>query len=243
MTAKRFFAAASQIQPPHIFLEGREHHHLSRVVRIQAGQKIEIFDDKGILYSARIEHIDSSTTRLRILESFNPNGFNLKLILAPALIKAKAMEFVIQKSTELGAACISPVVTDRSVVKFEGNIQKKLTRWKKIILDAAKQSGRTDLPEIKKPVPLTAFLEAKHSGAGFCLSQQADNTLKDVILDSSPPEDDVLLLVGPEGDWTDPEKKTIVQHGFRMASLGRMTLRSETAAISGLAIISHFWMS
>jgi 16S rRNA (uracil1498-N3)-methyltransferase len=243
LTAKRFFASTEQIRSPYIILKGREHHHLSRVVRIQTGQIIEVFDEKGKCYFARVDHIDPSITRLRIIESFKPSPSRVQIILAPALIKAKAMELTIQKAAELGAASISPVIAERSVVKFSGDMHKKISRWKKIILDAAKQSGRSGLPEIKTPVTLSVFLKAKHNGMGFCLTQDAEHTIKEMIFELSPPENEVILLVGPEGDWTEPEKKAIVQHGFRMASLGRMTLRSETAAISGLAIFSHFWMS
>lgn len=243
MTPKRFFAASNQIKPPYIILTGREHHHLSRVVRIQTGQRIEVFDERGYAYSALVEHIDSSATRLRILESLPSSQNKLKLILAPALIKAKAMELVIQKSTELGASCIYPLIAQHSVVKYDSNVQKKMSRWKKIILDAAKQSGQTILPEMKQPVTLTDFFASQPKKTGFCLDQEAENLLKQHLHRIPPPKDEVLLMVGPEGDWTEEEKKAIVQHGFHMAGLGRMILRSETAAISGMAIISHFWMS
>lgn len=242
MTAKRYFAPAEQIQFPFITLKGREHHHLTRVMRIQRGETIEVFDGRGNYHSARVERIDSSITKLRIVKSYFENKARFKLILAPALIKPKSMDLMLQKSTEMGASCISPVLAERSVVKLERNIQKKITRWEKIVLSAAKQCGRAYLPKIEKPVPLARFLKEKAGGTGLCLYQHEQYLLKDILEESSPSPEKVFLLVGPEGDWTDPEKKNIVQHGFRMASLGPKTLRSETAAICGLAIISHFWM-
>lgn len=245
MTSNRFFIEPEQIQFPYIFLEGDEHHHLSNVARIKPPQKVWLFNGKGTGYLAQVEEIMNGRTRLRILEKEEENPPRVKITLSQALIKTKNMEFILQKATELGLSHFIPVVSSRSLVKVEGKINTKINRWKRIIREAAKQSGASSLPSVSPPQELSRVIQRKEEKK-LLLSERGGKKLKEILLDDPQVSggglfSTALILVGPEGGWTEQEEIDILGHGFERVSLGSQILRTETASICAAAMMAHFW--
>jgi len=228
LTSNRFFIKQSNIRSSYVFLDGEEHHHLSRVARIKPGEKVWLFDERGTNYLARVEEVTKEKTRLAILERRVTPEPRVEITLAQALIKSKKMNSIIQKATELGVTTIIPVITARTVVRIEERAEKKLERWQKIIKAAAKQSKISFLPSISSPVTLEKLVEERDEAKKLVLSENTSSA---------------IILVGPEGGWTSEEEEYILDHAYEAVSLGRQVLRAETAALASLAMISHFWNS
>jgi 16S rRNA (uracil1498-N3)-methyltransferase len=166
-----------------------------------------------------------------------------------ALIKSRGWEWVLQKGTEMGMSALVPIITARSVIHIESaSVPKKLDRWKRIIREAAKQSGRVWVPEVSPPMALEEFVRSARSAPAFVLDERAEDRLRDIVLEMSGTpaqpkreEREITLLVGPEGGWTNDEAEDIVGHGFTPVSLGNHILRAETAALCSLAVLTQFW--
>lgn len=248
MTSNRFSIRKSDIDSSSVFLYGEEHHHLSHVVRIKPREEVWLFDETGTQYLARVEEIAADRTRLSILKKERAAEPRVRITLAQALIRSKKMNSILQKATEIGAASIIPVITSRTVVKVGDRPTKKLERWKKIIQEAAKQSKIPFLPVLLPPVSLEKLIEERDDAKKLVLSENKGKYLKEILVRSSGPGDkenapppSVIILVGPEGGWTDEEEEYILNHGYEAVSLGQHILRAETAALASLAMVSHFW--
>jgi len=209
---------------------------------------IWLFDREGASYRARVDKIEANETQLTVLEKSQTEPQMLNIILAQAALKQKGMELVLQKSTELGAYSVVPIIAARTMTKLEGNVKNKLERWSRIMREAAKQCGRSTLPELHLPMTLKGWLEKPQDTRKLVLWEEAEMYLKDVILSElsntsfrGPASTSVIILVGPEGGWTKREQKDILERGYEAVALGDNILRAETAAITSLAIISHFW--
>lgn len=250
MTSNRFSIRQSNIRSSFVFIDGKEHHHLSHVARIGVGEEVQLFDERGTSYLARVEEITKVKTRLKILDRMDISEPRVKITLAQALIKSKKMSQVVQKATELGVTTIIPVVTERTVVRIEEKPEKKRERWQKIIQAAAKQSHISFLPSISSPVSLEQLVKKRDEARRLVLSENTGKYMRDILVQGSgsdtgseDPPSSVIILVGPEGGWTDEEEKYILDHGFEAVTLGNQILRAETAALSSLAMVSHFWNS
>jgi 16S rRNA (uracil1498-N3)-methyltransferase len=155
------------------------------------------------------------------------------------------MDLVIQKATELGADAIIPVISGRTVVKVGDAQTQKRERWKRLAIEASKQCGRSAVPDIMIPSSLRTFIPKNRGAKKIFLSEHGGVSLKEMLM--SPLEKktglakSVILLVGPEGGWTEIEEQDMMDSCYEAVSLGSHTLRSETAAIVSLALITHFW--
>jgi len=193
-----------------------------------------------------VEAIEKERTRLVLLGEELKRIPKVRVILALGLLKMKKMDLVVQKATELGAHAIYPLLTGRTIAKIENKQDKKMERWNRIVLEAAKQSGSTPVPEVHPPEELKRFIAGGGESKKMFLSERGGETLRDILM--SPLNEkreipgSVILLVGPEGGWTEEEEQDIMNNSFEAVSLGTFTLRSETAAIVSLAMVSHFWM-
>lgn len=229
-----------------MILSGDEHHHLSRVARVKPQEKVWLFDGQGMNYLARVEEVSKEKTSLVVLKTMPAETPNVKIVLGQALLKAKMMDFVLQKTTELGISAILPVLTERAIIKIQEKQDKRRERWQRIVREATKQSRRAVFPAILSPLTLAETLKTRNEEKKIVLSESQGTPLKDILLSyerqnevSIPPS--VLILVGPEGGWTHQEEETILNHSYEAVSLGEAVLRAETAAISAVAVISHFW--
>lgn len=248
MTSNRFYIQKARLHTTPIFLIGEEHHHLHSVVRMKTGDLVWLFDENGTEYLTRVDFTGKDNTRLSVMEQKEKTVPLVKITLAQSLIKTSPLEFLLQKSAELGANFFLPVISTRSVVKIEGKIEKKLERWTRIVREAAKQSGNMNVPTILTPKPLKEVLEEEENGQKIFLSERGGTYLKEILrLDEESikkrerPPSSVRILIGSEGGWTEKEEHDILDHGYMAISLGSQTLRAETAAISCLVLINHFW--
>jgi 16S rRNA (uracil1498-N3)-methyltransferase len=245
LTSNRFFIEKEPQGSTHIFLEGKEHHHLSKVARIKPGELVWLFDKIGKEHRACVEEIGKDKTRLLIVETKKKRETKIRITLAQVMLKTKKMDLVIQKATELGMHVIRPIISDRTVVKIEDRQYKKTERWKRIIVEASKQCGRSSLPEIHPPIGLNTFINRKEKAKKLFLSERGGKFLRDILMYPLKMETkipgSVILLVGPEGGWTEGEEQDIMENYYEAVSLGSLTLRSETAAIVSMAMVSQFW--
>ncbi|MBN1272524.1 MAG: 16S rRNA (uracil(1498)-N(3))-methyltransferase [Candidatus Aminicenantes bacterium] len=244
MTSRRFFFEGFEADTYTVKLKGEEHHHLSCVIRAKKGKTVILFDKKGNEFKARVDEIRSDYTLLRIEKKVNSRKNHIDITLAQALLKAKKMDLVVQKATELGINHFVPVPAVRSVAKIEEKKDRKIERWNKIALSAAKQCGRTTVPEIAPCIKLKDLDEHYPANIKFFLHEKNGRPLKKALLEKkvNPSRcESVIVLVGPEGGWTNAEEKLILEKGYEPVGLGPRILRSETSAICCLAIIDHYW--
>jgi 16S rRNA (uracil1498-N3)-methyltransferase len=215
---------------------------------MKAGDRVWLFDEHGTEYLARLDQTGREHTELSVIEQREKKAPSVKITLAQSLIKAQRLEFLLQKTTELGADRFLPVISARSIVKVEGKIEKKLERWARIVREAAKQSGNIKVPKILPPRPLIEVLEESEEDLKIFLNDRGGKLLKEILMgghefgkQAKGIPQSVKVLIGPEGGWTEQEEHDILDHGYIAVSLGPQTLRAETAAISCLVLINHFW--
>ena len=138
MTSNRFFIEKLKLDTsPFLFLSGKEHHHLSRVARTRPKETVWLFDGKGTNYLARVEEISREKTRLKILKTVVSTEPKVKIYLGQAILKARKMEDVLQKATDLGIAAFIPIRSERSIIKIHDRARKRTERWEKIAREAA----------------------------------------------------------------------------------------------------------
>ena len=238
MTSSHFFIKKKDVCFPRAFLQGDEHHHLCRVLRVKPGTRVSLFDEDGRRYLAVVENPEKERTVLRIEGTEEGVRPGTRITLAQSMLKAQAMDGVVRKATELGAAAILPVCARRSVARAEGEAGRKTERWRRIALEAAKQCKITYPPDIL-PVSTPARLAERQDELRLLLNENGGRPLRDVLIREVPKC--ALLAVGPEGGWEPEEESLFLGRGFETVSLGRTVMRAETAALAGLAMLSHFW--
>jgi len=215
-------------------------HHLKDVLRIRPGEKITVFDCSGNEYVAAVAEIGPRCAKLEIKEKNSPNNLNIQMTVACAIPKKVKMDDIIDKLTQLGVACIIPLQTERVIVKLDK--QKKIQRflrWEKIALSAVKQSQRSNLVVIK---PVTDFKELVVNLGDFDLKliltlETERETLKNIFNQTARKLKKIILLIGPEGDFTLQEIILAKEAGFLPVSLGKGVLRVDTAAIAAVSFI------
>jgi 16S rRNA (uracil1498-N3)-methyltransferase len=206
-----------------IALDAEERHH-ARVLRVREGEEVEVFDALGKNYLARFESAESIAI-LRETENREPRTENH---LAASIIQLEKFEYVLQKGTELGVRSFIPLITDRMEVRVE-RIRGKEDRWKKIVLEAVKQSGRSQIPTIELPTKFDVAI----TRAGSRIVFDADAPTPD-----RPAAAPATLFIGPEGGFSERELELARKSGASFERLGPRRLRAETAAIVALAIVA-----
>ncbi len=219
---------------PQVNLTSTEYHYLVHVLRLKAGDQLEVFDGAGTRFPAQL----ISEQKLELGSGIPETPISRKLILAQALIKGDKMELVIQKATELGVSSIAPFHSLRSVVRLDGKrAQERVVRWRKIAQEAARQCGRLDIPEVLDIFSFPSLLQwAQKENLLLCLlyEKEKEKPLPSIILSSHKP---ILLGVGPEGGFDKSEIQIARENGAKTASLGHRVLRTETAGLAAVTII------
>ncbi len=231
---RRFYTPKENFQADKAILNLDETRHLRDVLRLREGAEICVFDGEGREFLGAVEKISKSETLLKIIREITPSApeSSLDLTLAIALLKGEKFDLVVQKSVELGVNRIIPLNTKRADVKLTDG-EKKLERWRKIALEAAKQSGRAKLLKIEKPIDFKEFVEAK-SGTRILFAERNGTSFSEIETAQQ-----IIAVVGAEGGWEDTEIETAREKGFQIITLGGRILRAETAAISTAAILQH----
>jgi 16S rRNA (uracil1498-N3)-methyltransferase len=246
MTRRRFYAppAAFAADEKSVTLSADETRHARDVLRLQSSDEVFVFDGAGREFHCSIQTIGRDSTDLTVLAEVEPASpeSTLHLTLAIALLKGEKFDLVIQKATELGVKRIVPLDTDRADVRVrdEGGAQKRLARWRRIALEAAKQSGRACLTEITTPVSFSSLLtETSAEISRLMFSERSGKSLAEATADFAESRLRMIAVVGPEGGWTDDEIEQAHLAGFEIVTLGGRTLRAETAAITIMALLQH----
>lgn len=242
---RRFFIDQIPGRPGPFEITGAEAKHIARVLRMGPGECFILFDRKGTRFEAVIQEVSRRHVLVRLQKPLPaPAPSPLHLTLCQALLKSQHMDFIIEKSSELGVDRILPYVSERTVVRVEGDrAGSKLRRWKEIARSAAKQSDRA-LPAELGPIcsfsELLAVLSQEPALKILLWEQEGIRSLKS-FLRSLSPEPKVAALVGPEGGFSRHEVKEAGEAGFVSVSLGDRILRAETAAISLVTILQYEW--
>jgi len=235
-----FFVPPQDIVPPTASITHDLLVHLRDSLRVTSGHTIWINDGQGTKYRTEITDVSKHTITGRILETIlEPPRRTPRLILGQSLLKGEKMDWVIQKSTELGVDEFVPIESRHSVVHLKADrVNHQLTRWRRIALEAAQQSEQWHVPIIASPRSL-ASLTAGHGADRLILmlaERQNGQSLQTVEL----PQDvrlSVLILTGPEGGWSQEEVSTALQAGVQPITLGPSILRAETSALASISIL------
>ncbi len=215
-------------------------HHVTKVLRMGEGDVLILFDGRGGEWTARLHRVGKAMAA--VLESFDEADREspISVTLIQGLPAADKMDWIVQKSTELGIARIRPVVARRSVIRLSGErMERRVAHWQAIAVAACEQCQRNRVPEVAPLVDLMDYL-AEEAGSSECrlmLAPGAELRLKEI----EPPTGRVTLLVGPEGGFEEGELVAARLMGFRPIGLGPRVLRTETAGIAALAAMLALW--
>jgi 16S rRNA (uracil1498-N3)-methyltransferase len=241
----RFFVDKKEIikdlDETKITIRGEDAHHISRSLRMAVGEKIEICDKCGTVYSCVLSGFTDkevvATAESSYLVDTEPG---VKVTLYQALPKSDKMETIIQKSVECGVYKIVPFRSEFCVVKLDSRDgEKKRERWQKIAEGASKQSGRGIIPEVSAPLDFKIAIEnaTENDLVIFCNEREKENTLKNVLKDTNAKS--IAVIIGAEGGFSEKEAEYISGKGAKSITLGKRILRCETAPTFVLGIISY----
>ncbi len=242
----RAFATPATAEPAELTLSSDESHHLVAVNRARVGDTVVAFDGRGTEWICRLasERKNAAVLQVRFKQKARPLAYEITL--GQALPKGPGMDAIVRKATEIGAARIVPLESERTQVHLDGErSDKKIEKWQTAALEAAKQCGNAFLPEILPVQSATAFMDAAR---GYDLKliaslQPGAKSLKTVLANfraagrRAPQK--VLWLIGPEGDFTPAEMSQSQNAGFEPITLGPLVLRCETAAVYALSVLSY----
>lgn len=219
-------------------LEETASHHLSKVLRMQAGRELILFNGKGGEFVATINEVTKKHVIVLVAEHNAENRESpLQLELAIGISRGERFEWVLQKATELGVTKITPLITERTEVKTSGDRQEKmLDRWQHIIISACEQCQRNLLPELAAPVQLNDYLPQVNSDLRFVLHHRDSKTLP-----TEQKPQSITLLIGPEGGLSESEIAFAQQHNFNALTLGPRVLRTETAPVAAISLVQYLW--
>lgn len=209
--------------------------HVGVVLRMQVGEHLTLFCGDNREFDAIIETVKKKQVivvvgSIKDVSRESP----LAIHLAQAISKGERMEWVMQKAVELGVASITPIITERCVVKLDQErMAKKLHQWQAIVIAACEQSGRNSVPTVHLPITLNRYVEEVQAELKFILHPGKNKTWRDYTFKAA----DVVLLIGPEGGLSEQEVQYTCKYGFQPLSLGPRILRTETAAITALSVL------
>lgn len=228
-------------------LRGSEAAHAAQVLRVREGEEVTVLNGRGATALAVVQTISRAEVNLNVVRFEQVTPPALELTLFQSLTKPKSMEWVVQKATELGIHTLKPILTERVVSQVgEEGASKKVEKWQRITVESLKQCGQPWLPRIEAPAALDTLLGS--APCSFVASLQPDaRPLRDWL--AAEPElfqrqtpTRIGLWIGPEGDFTEHEINNLLTAGARPITLGTSVLRSETAAVCGLALL-HYELS
>ena len=230
-------------------LSEEESRHLRDVLRLRAGDEARVFDVEGHEFACVVREVGGRRegATLEVREAVEPPSPEppVSIFLTVALLKGEKFDLVVQKAVELGVKLIKPLLTKRTDVRLrdERDAAKRVERWKRLSLEAAKQCGRAWAPPVHPPRTFESLVTADRAGMDILPLMFAERdgvALNELPRRDSPPLR-VAPLVGPEGGWEDEEIELARAHGWSVVTLGGRTLRAETAAITVCALLQHLY--
>lgn len=238
MRIPRVFQDGDYIQGSTITLDPEVFQHVVKVLRLQTGDAIFIFDGKGHVFNATIVTIEKKTCHVLLQSQQSDPPAKFALTLAQAIIKPDKMDLIIQKAVELGVTTIIPLISQYCDIKLNPDIlEKKQLHWQKITIAACEQSGVNYLPELKPAQLFNDWIASEKTAFSIILDPYADKRFSQLPKDLSQ----LTIAIGPEGGFSEKEVKHALEQGFVNISLGKRILRAETAAIASLAVCQNQW--
>jgi 16S rRNA (uracil1498-N3)-methyltransferase len=238
MRTHRLFQTGDYQPGEHIRLDKNASQHLIKVLRYREGDTLVVFNGKGNSFVATLNDVSAGSATVVIGEnaSENPES-SLKLHLVLALSKGERMDFAIQKAVEAGVTEISPVISERSVVRLDEKRKKsRLLHWQGIVQHACEQSGRTFIPPIHSVIDLATAVKTLQAQTRLVLDPLASQGLREIEHSS-----DVILLVGPEGGLAQDEVDIAIHAGYEAVKLGPRIFRTETACVAACVALQTLW--
>src|SRR5882672_119296 len=236
--APRLFAPIGLTLGTEIRLPDRAVHHLA-VLRLRRGDPVTLFNGRGGEFSAELTRVSGKDALARVLSEHSAERESpLSIALAQCVSAGDRMDTTLQKSTELGVSKIVPLASTRAVVRLSGDrAEKRVAHWRNVVIAACEQCGRNRVPEVASITDIEVFLAGTSvDGLKLLLAPDADQTLKQL-----PQPQSVVLLVGPEGGLTAPERAQAARVGFIPVRFGPRVLRTETAPLAAIAAIQTLW--
>src|SRR5581483_8979857 len=262
----RFYISPNEWNPDALVLREGEGHHARDVLRVKAGARAVFFNGEGREVTAEIVDLARDEIRLRKLHEAQTPPLQCRITLGQAIPKGKSMDLIVQKAVEIGASEIAPLISERTIVDLApDDAEQKRAKWQQVAIEAAKQCGQNWLPLVRTPRKLKDFFSSVEACVPPAMqptrlplqydlqligSLQSDaRHLKEILREDrqSPsgasPARTVLMMIGPEGDFTPAELALAKSNGCQPISLGPIILRVETAAIYCLSILSYELLS
>jgi len=236
----RFFISPDQVSGSRITIIGEDVRHIATVLRMKTGDELLLCDGEGAEYAAKIARVGRSEITTEITGQRNREVSFPRITLGQGLPKSDKMDLIVQKASELGAASIVPLVTERTIVKVKDG-EKRILRWRKIAREAAMQSNRPDVPKVESIRRFDDFLRTLDPGPGPLLLlpwEEGTEPIRNVLRKTSGVMN-ITVLIGPEGGFSAAEAELAKGRGFHLVSLGPNILRTETAAIAVLGMIGY----
>lgn len=222
-----------------VTLEEQPSRHLIQVLRLKPGTELVLFNGDGHDYQASFKQADKRAARVEITRQLEIEAEPpIRIHLGIGISKGERMDFAIQKSVELGVTAITPLITERCVVRLNAErMEKRLTHWRNIIIAACEQSSRRRLPELSTTTNLDCWLKQSRDDHGLLLDHRSTTTFTEL----QQPEHNIRLLIGPEGGISESERTLALGNGFEGVRMGPRILRTETAPLAAITAIQLLW--
>jgi len=239
MRIPRIYTSAELVLNTLIELDSEASNHVGKVLRMKSGYQITLFNGDGADYAATISEVTKRTVTVSIDDSIETNTEScLYTHIGQVISRGDRMDYMIQKSTELGVSEITPLTSERCEVKLKGDREeKRVKHWQQIAISAAEQCGRSKVPAINSIMSLDEWVKDKpEEELGLVMHHRTTQSLTDL---KKPQK--ARLLIGPEGGLSESEIESAITQGFTATTLGPRVFRSETAPIATLSIIQWLW--
>jgi len=220
-------------------LDESQSHYLNKVLRMEAGRELQVFNGDGREFRASIIKVDKRAVEIEVISGETIDRESpLETHLAIGISRGERMDWVLQKATELGATRITPLFTERTEVRLQGErLEKKMQHWRQITLSACEQCQRNVPPQLLPAQDLSSFLQTAEAGLKLVLHHRSEQSLRQISTPTS-----VTLLVGPEGGLSEREIELAIQSsGYTPLTLGPRVLRTETAPVAALVAVQMLW--
>ncbi len=222
----------------HFQLDEKDSYHVTKVMRMEVGETIEVVYENGC-YLAKITSLYPQVEGELLSLIEEKKSLSYSVTLAQSIVKEQKMDWILQKSTELGVQEIIPTIVERSIVKVDKKETKKKERWQRIVKEASEQSKRTTIPIVQSPMTIQELSTLKDYDVKLlCTTRKNTKNLKK-ILSNIKDGATMIIVIGPEGGFTQEEEEILIRGGFETVSLGDTILRTETASLFFLSAVRY----
>jgi len=239
MRASRIYTQASLAVDCVVSLDGSTGHYLARVLRTSEGDQVVLFNGDGFDYQATVTKVDRQSVSVQVSGATQRlTESPLRVTLVQAIGRGERMDFTLQKATELGVYAIQPLLSERVGIKLDEKRQsKRVAHWQGVVVSACEQSGRSVIPQVFEPLTVSAWLEKNAAQASPLMNLILDPEAGTSLVSAIDQMQDLAILIGPEGGFSQQGLDQVESNGGIAASLGPRVLRTETAGPAAIAVL------